>query len=201
MLSLGLSCSAYDGVAQLFAEESGDLFNSLSYSARYEMLNNFTQGKNAEVMNNFRTTESRILQLSHEHMIVATSSGKTVELKLFPISKTDTVIAVIETVATPVKDSYLSFYDMKWKQLDASQFIVMPQLEDFFLPKAPKDQCEELARQLSFAMIEMHFEGDNLVARCNLNDFYMGDDFGHYKHLVTPSVVYILQKGKFKKKK
>ena len=41
MLSATLVCSAYDGVAQLFADESGELFNSLSFSARYQMLNNY----------------------------------------------------------------------------------------------------------------------------------------------------------------
>lgn len=198
---MSLTSSAYDGVAQLFAEESGDLFSSLSFSTRYEMLNNFTQDKNEGVVNDFQTTESRIIKLSHDHMIVATSSGKTVELKLLPQSKTDTVVAVIETVIAPMRDSRLSFYDLKWKKLDSNQFISMPCLEDFFLPKAPKDKCEELARQLHFTMIELAFEGDKLVAQCNLNNFFMGDDFEHYAHLVTPRVVYNFNKGKFKKAK
>lgn len=191
---------AYDGVARLFTEESGELFNSLSFSARYELLGNFSKSEKSEVMNNLRTNESRITQLTHDYMVIATSSGKTVEMKLLPKSKGDTVLAVIETVATPVKDSRLSFYDMKWNKLDASQFIKMPELDDFFLPSASKEKREEFMAMLNFAMVEMTFEGDNLVARCNLEDFYMGEDFRLYKPLLTNRIVYTVKKAKFKRK-
>lgn len=200
MLSATMACTAYDGIAQLFADENGELFNSLSYSAKYQMLSNYFGGENGEVLNNLQTTESRILKITKEYMVVATSSGKTVELKLVPQAKNDTVIAVIETVATPVKDSRLSFYDLKWKRLDASQFITAPQLQDFILPQAPKDKREELERLVNFVMIEMTFEGEFLVARCNLQDFYLGDDFKHYAQWVNNRVVYTVNKGKFKKR-
>ena len=83
---------AYDGVARLFTDESGELFNSLSLSARYELLNNFSKGETVEVVNNLRTTESRITQLTSDHMVVATSSARTVEMKLLPRAKGDTVL-------------------------------------------------------------------------------------------------------------
>ena len=52
---------------------------------------------------------------------------------------------------------------------------------------------------LNSAMIEMAFEGDNLVARCNLEDFFLGDDFKFYKPLVTNRIVYTVKKAKFKR--
>ena len=201
MFAAALSCSAGDGLEQLFAEEPGTLFNSLTYSARYELLNKFKQNKPDEVLNNFQTTESRILKLSKDHLVVATSSSRTVELKLIVQPKNDTVLAVLETVSTPVNDSRLSFYDLKWNRLDDSRFIVMPTAADFFVPKASKELRDELLNQLSFAMIEMEFDGDTLVARCNLKDFYMGNDYKHYEPWVKPSVTYVLNKGKFKMKK
>lgn len=200
MLSASMACYAYEGVARLFTEESGDMFSSLSFSARYQMVNNYSSVEKSEVLNNLQTTESRILKLEYDYMKVATSAGKTVELKLVPQVKNDTVLAVIETVATPVKDSKLSFYDLKWNRLETSRFIKIPQLADFFMPKAPKASCEELERLVNFAMIEMTFDGDDLVARCNLEDFYLGNDFKHYKSLVINRIVYTLKKGKFEKK-
>ena len=198
--SASISCAAYEGVARLFAEESGELFNSLSYSARYQMLNNYSSAEKSEVLNNLQTSESRIITLEHDYMKIATSAGKTVELKLIAQGKKDSVLAVIETVSTPVKDSRLSFYDMKWKRLDTSKFIVLPTLDDFIVAKAPKHSRDELKRLVNFAMIEMRFEDNDLVARCNLEDFYMGDDFRHYKSIVASRVSYVLHKGKFKKK-
>ena len=180
---------AYDGVARLFTDESGELFNSLSLSARYELLNNFSKGETVEVVNNLRTTESRITQLTSDHMVVATSSARTVEMKLLPKAKGDTVLAVIETVATPVKDSRLTFYDMKWNPLEASKFIKMPEAADFFLPSVNKEKRDEMLSMLN----------DNLVARCNLEDFFLGDNFKFYKPLVTNRIVYTVKKAKFKR--
>ena len=62
LLAVAAMGYAYDGVARLFTDESGELFNSLSLSARYELLNNFSKGETVEVVNNLRTTESRITQ-------------------------------------------------------------------------------------------------------------------------------------------
>ena len=153
-----------------------------------------------EVLNNLQTNESRILTISHDHMVVATSSGKTVELKLLPQPKNDTVIAVVETVATPVKDSRISFYDLKWKRLDDARFITKPEMNDFILPQAPKKEREELVNLVNFAMIEMAFEGNTLVARCNLQDFYMGDDFKHYAKWINNRITYVIDKGKLKRR-
>jgi len=201
MLTAALSCAAGDDVERIFAEAPGTLFNSLSYSTRYELLNNFKQGKKNEALNNLGTAESRILKLSSGYLLVATSSSKTVELKLITQPKGDTVIAVIETVFTPVKDSRLSFYDLKWNRLDNSRFITVPTAADFFVAKAPKELRDELLNQLSFAMINMEFDGEEIVARCNLKDFYMNNDYKSYEKWVRPSITYILKKGKFKMKK
>lgn len=201
LIGIALSCNAaYDGVARLFAEASGEIFNSLSYSARYQLLNNYTSKKTSEVLNNLSTSESRILQLNDDHMVVATSAGKTVELKLLAVSKRDTVIAVVETVATPAKDSRLSFYDLKWNKLDDNKFIEQPTLDDFISPRATRGERDELWRLVSFAMIGLHFEGNILVAQCNAEDFFVGGDFGHYRPLMLKRVEYHLNKGRLKKK-
>ena len=133
-------------------------------------------------------------------MVIATSAGRTVEMKLLPKSKKDTVIAVIETVATPYKDSRLSFYGTKWNRLDASQFIKkMPDIDDFIRTNAPKTLREDLLSGISFAMIEMTFQGNSMVATCNLKDFYLGQDFKKMEPYLIGKIVYVIDKSKFKK--
>lgn len=199
-IALSTAVSAYDGVSKLFVEENGDLFNSLSLSTRYELLNNYGRDDKSVVINNLQTTESRILSLSPQHLVIATSSGRTVEMKLLQRSKSDTVIAVIETVATPYKDSRLSFYDTKWKRLDASTFIKMPTIDDFFTRNASKEVRNEVKSAMQFAMIEMSFQGETMVAQCNMQNFFLGDDFARYKPFVTQRIVYAINKAKLKKK-
>lgn len=194
------SADAYDGVRKLFVEENGDIFNSINVSTRYELINNYGRADKTEILNDLSTEETRILALDDEYMKIATSSAQTVELKLLHKSKRDTVIAVIETVATPYKDSRLTFYDSKWQKLDATKFIKMPTIDDFFLPSMPKEMRKDLTNSLMMTMIELRFEGDTLVAECNVNDFFMGEDFKTFKPYLAKKVVYTINKGTFKKK-
>lgn len=194
-----INAAAYDKMGQLFAEENGDLFSSLTLAAKYQLLNEYERADTTEVLNNLRTSETRILHLSPNHMLIKTSAGKTVEMKLLAKSKKDTIIAVIETVATPVKDSRVSFFSTGWKRLDSSKFFTPPTAADFILPRAPKQVRQELLDCISFAMIEMKFQGETLVATCNLSDFFMAGDFKSYSPWVTKQLVYNIDKAKIKK--
>lgn len=200
-LLVGQTMSAYDGVAKLFTEEKGEIFNTLSLVARYDLLNNYGKETKAEQVNGLQTSESHILKLSHDYMLIATSAGGRVEMKLLPKSKKDTVLAVIETVITPYKDSRISFYDMNWNQLPTEKFITVPTIDDFINAKASKQLAEELKSLVYFAMIELTFEDETLVATCNLEDFYLGENFSRYAPIVMDRVVYNIKKAKFKKEK
>lgn len=200
-IAVSISGSAYDGVSKLFLEENGRLFALLQLSMRYELLNNYARADASEVINNLRTTESRILKLENDYMVIATSSAKTVEMKLLPKSKKDTILAVIETVTTPYKDSRLSFYDMKWNPLDARQFIKqMPCIDDFIRVNTPKPLRENLLSGITFAMIGMTFQDNSLVATCDFKDFYLGQDYKNIEPFVLNKVVYSIDKAKFRKK-
>ena len=191
---------AYDGVRKLFVEENGDIFNSINVPTRYELINNYGRADKSEIFNDLNTKETKILALEDEYMKIATSSAQTVELKLLHKSKRDTVIAVIETVSTPYKDSRLTFYDSKWQKLDASKFIKMPTIDDFFLPSMPNDLRKDLINSVMMTMIELRFEGETLVAECNINDFFMGEDFKTFRPYLTKNVVFTINKATFKKK-
>ena len=73
-------------------------------------------------------------------------------------------------------------------------------MNDFILSQAPKKEREELVNLVNFAMIEMAFEGNTLVAHCNLQDFYMGDDFKHYAKWINNRITYVIDKGKLKRR-
>lgn len=194
------TANAQDGIRQLFAQENAGLFQSLTLAARYELLNKYDRGDTTQVLNNLRTEESHILSLSPSHMVVKTSAGKTVEIKLLFKSRKDTVVAVIETIATPAKDSKISFFDTKWISLDANKIFVAPTAADFILPRAPRNVRDELLNGIYFAMIEMKFQGETLVATCNLSDFFMAGDFKSYEPFVARELVYTIDKAKIKKK-
>ena len=45
----------YDGISKLFLEEKGDIFNSISLSTRYELLNNYGKELIKDVVNDLET--------------------------------------------------------------------------------------------------------------------------------------------------
>ena len=193
--------SAYDGIGKLFAEEDGELFNSLSLATRYEMLNNYGKSDAKPVTNSLGTTESRIVTMDADHMLVATSVARTVEMKLLHKSRTDTVIAVIETVKSPVADSRISFYDAGWHRLKTSTFIEEPAMSLFFAPHATAEQRANVLSAINFVMISMEFKGNTLVATCHLEDFFLGQDYDKLKDCVRETLVYDIKGAKFKLRK
>lgn len=200
VMAMAFSAVAYDGVSKFFVEENGDIFNSITVSTRYELINNYGRDDKTELYNDLHTSETRVLVLNDQYMKIATSSAQTVELKLLHKSKRDTVIAVIETVATPYKDSRLTFYNTKWQQLDAAKHIKMPTIDDFILPTMPKTMRNDLANSLMMTMIELRFEGDTLVAECNPSNFFIGEDFKTFKPYLAQRVIYTIKNSTFKKK-
>lgn len=199
--SLEIKEPIYEGVSKLFLEEKGDIFNSLSLSTRYDLLNYYGKESKKDVINDLETSETHLLKLTDDYMLISTSSARTVEMKMLPKSSRDTVVVVIETVATPYKDSRITFYDTKWKQLETTTFFTPPTVDDFILPNASKQLREELKGAVYFAMIEMKLEDNTLVAQCNLEDFFLGESFTRYSSIVTKKVVYDIKKAKFKKAK
>ena len=193
----------YRGVAKMFVEETGDIFNTLSRSARHELLSAYGKdGKDSAsvVSNDFGSTESRLMRVTDDYMLVATSSSRMVEMKLLPKSKRDTVVVVIETARMPhYSDSRITFYDTKWNKLDTDEFIDVPCIDDFIVPKAPEQLRRELLSEVAFAMIEMKLDGDELVAQCNLKNFFLGENYDRYSSIVLDRVTYSIKKAKFKK--
>lgn len=86
--------------------------------------------------------ESRILTLDDSRMEIAASRDGVIEMAIVPV-KNDTLVAVIETVLTPVADSHIKFYKAStWEPLpsptlpEASLFMPSrknPQPEIFFI--------------------------------------------------------------------
>lgn len=81
---------------------------------------------------------------------VYTSDVGHVQMKLFPIENGDSVICVVTTVSSPVKDSRMNFYTTEWQLLPLENFWQNPQFEDFILPNTDKSSYSYQATYKSF---------------------------------------------------
>ncbi|MDE6134730.1 MAG: DUF3256 family protein, partial [Muribaculaceae bacterium] len=87
-----------------------------SHNTRLDMLDYFNYGKDTP-SRNILGGSSRITANNPSLLSVKVSDIASMDLAVIPL-KRDTVLAVIETVATPVPDSHITLYDSSWQALN-----------------------------------------------------------------------------------
>lgn len=188
-------------VRDFFASEPDDLFMLLPHNARLDMLDYYDSGQTVDMRNNLGDS-TRLIDLTDNYLKVQMSSAKHVEIRLLNWSKRDTIIAVVETVFTPVPDSRITFYNSNWSPLETIRPLKMPTIDDFFLPAANRDMRNKVHAAAPFFCIELTFTGtdhDVLVARHNLRRFLDADDYAAIAPALRESISYQIKGAKFKK--
>lgn len=87
-------------------------------------------GMKAEVKNRFGNM-SEMTKLTSDYLFLKTTSASTLELKLLPLNDSVKVICAVSTYSAPAADSHIAFYDMKWHELPISDFLQLPQEDEF----------------------------------------------------------------------
>ena len=89
----------------------------------------------AEVTNRFGgKTEMKVL--TDDYVLMQTTPGSTLEMKLFPVNDSTKVVCMVKTVCASVCDSEIRFYASDWsKELSKDDFLQRPDVEAFYLPQ------------------------------------------------------------------
>ena len=122
--------------ADFFTEAPGSVLPLLDRNARLDMIDYFRHGLPTTTTNLFNGS-SKVLSESENCIDVQISRDASLQIALLQL-KNDTIIAVIETVLTPVADSGITFYRSDWSP--APKQPAMPVAADFI----PKDRRKEL---------------------------------------------------------
>lgn len=131
-----LPCSARS-VADFFVSAPAEAVPLLTDGARADMLAYYRSGLSTAT-NNILEGKSRISSLDSLSMNVSLSGASELQMAVLP-NRGDTVIAIIETVASPVKDSSLRLYRAAdWQPLPD---VSLPSMDDFI----PRSHKKELA--------------------------------------------------------
>ena len=118
-------------------------------SSRLDLLDYYSAGLGADrsVKSN-HNVDARLLQLTDSTFTVKVGEVLTIAGRTLP-AKSDTVIAIIETLATPAADSKLSIYNKEWKALPKAW-------------SAPADKAWG-KHEAAFLLTEYTIEGDTLI--------------------------------------
>lgn len=195
-VALGLEART---VRDFFASEPGDLLTLVPKTVRLDMLDYYDSGTIIQASNNMGN-DTRLDTVTDNFLRVHTSDAKILELRLMQW-KNDTIIAVLETVETPVKDSRITFYNKHWVRLKEIKPFKMPTMEDFILPTVKKDKRKEILESIAFPLIELRFDGPNfeqLTARHGLAEFLGKEEWAKLKPYFRPTLTYRIQNGKIK---
>lgn len=107
-------------------------------------------GMKAEVKNRFGNT-SEMTKLTSDYLFLKSSSASTLELKLLPLNDSVKVICAVSTYFAPAGDSRIAFYDTNWKELPQSDFIQLPEENEFYVMPQSAVQTDSLKNLRTYA--------------------------------------------------
>lgn len=118
-------------------------------------------GMKAVVKNRFdRSAELKVL--TSDYLQMQLSDVSTLELKLLPLKDSVRVICMVKTVCASACDSDIRFFDTKWNELDASDFLKYPVEDVFYLPlDSLTDDVQELRAKADICLMKATLSADD----------------------------------------
>jgi len=180
-------------VADFFASEPGKIFTLLTRTHRLDMVDYFLNGQSVAVQNNMQGP-THLVEMDSAYLKLQESGSKVVEMRLLTAGR-DTVIAVIETVMTPVADSRLTLWNTNWEPAKKAGklFKRMPVIDDFMTRKMPVDLRRDLQNVMAFPLIQLTFTGDRhdaVLATHGLQQFLVASEYERFAAYFKPSLTY-----------
>ncbi len=187
-------------IKDLFVSEPGRLMPLLSQSVKMDMIDYLEAGRMAEV-NNALGKGTHFITVTDNYMSIQMSKSSTIELLLMPISKKDSVIVAITTIALPAKDSRIEFYTTNWeKYRHNKRFIKEPSMKDFIsIPKGDKTKKETVLAAIDFPIIQYTINPENhtIIARHGLEEYMSKEDYKKIAPYLRKGIVYHYKNGQF----
>lgn len=151
LFALGMCMGGYaQDLKTLFVAMPDSLSPFLTEVNRADFGDFLESGMKAEVKNRFGNT-SEMIRLTPDYLFLKSTSASTLELKLFPLNDSVKVICAVSTYFAPAGDSQIRFYDTEWKELPASDFIQLPQEDEFYVVPQSEMQIDSLKNLRAYA--------------------------------------------------
>ena len=154
--------------ADFFVSAPDEVLPLVPQSTRLDMLDYFSSGLSTTSPNATRG-RARIMLNEPTKLQAELSRDSNIQIALFPAER-DTVVAVIETVLTPVADSSVSFYDTSWNLLA----LTMPSLKpiDFVPESLRKEASKAELPDVVFGRIDFNPETGYLTVNNTTAGYY-----------------------------
>ena len=147
-----------ESVRTFFISEPGKVFVLIPQGVRAAMITMAEEGKKI-VSNNSDNGTVQIDSLTESFISVHCSDAKQVEIKMLTKGKSDTVLAVVETMRLPAMDSKISFYNTRWQPIAPGKCLKggMVEMRHFIKRGTPAAMVEMIERTIPFPLIWLSF--------------------------------------------
>lgn len=174
--------------AGAFADAPASMFPLLDRNTRLDMIDYFNSGSTTESQNAMQG-KSRVTSLTPDDIKVDMTDASSYQISLLP-SGNDTIIAVIQTIATPAHDSHINFYNRSWQELKNGCFT--PPAMDDWLSESGKKNDGEVAAMVPFMLAEYVYDPatSTLSLTNNLKEFLSPDVYQLVSDYLRPSLTY-----------
>lgn len=181
--------------ADFFVSAPDEVLPLLPQNTRLDMLDYFSSGL-ATPSPNATRGRARIMLNEPTKLQAELSRDSNIQIALFPAER-DTVVAVIETVLTPVADSSVSFYDTSWNLLA----LAMPSLTplDFVPESLKKEAAGAELPDVVFGRIDFNPETGCLTVNNTTAGYYAEQDRPEGLALMNTSIQYVLRGNRLRK--
>ena len=179
--------------ADFFAQAPATVLPLLPPNTRLDMLDYFNSHMSTP-SNNSLGGRSRITALADNAITVEMSRDASVQLAVIPAGR-DTVVAVVETVLTPVADSGIRLYRAAdWKELPAP---AMPGVAQFADPTRRKEALKADMPECLFVRAEYEPEDGTFSFTDTTPAYYTDADRPEELRMLRANIKMRLAKGRF----
>ncbi|MDE6328152.1 MAG: DUF3256 family protein [Duncaniella sp.] len=194
LIGLGLQAAT---AADAFVSAPSSVFPLLDKNTRLDMLDYFRNGLSTP-SNNLMQGTSVITALEPASVKVKMTDSSTAQVVVLPAGS-DTVIALISTVATPGLDSTISFYDKDWRPLDNGRYFSKPGWKEWIQPGGNMD---DVIMQTPFMLASYDYDpaSSTLTLTNNLSKFLDADIYDMISGSLRPKLTYLWTGKKFDKR-
>lgn len=186
-------------VAHYFTQMPAELIPGISIDTRKDLIDFVKNGK-LSVMPAAFGGKVQLKRLETDYLLLQTSESAEMQIKILNPSDSLRILAVVRTVAGPLRDSRANFYDMTWKPLKNWSLPAFSVADFIDVDKAKQlgltDRLSEIGPRL-FVAVTFRSDEDAFVAVSSLKADMEKAQSETLGALVRDSVVYRLKDGRF----
>ena len=140
-------------------------------------------------------------ELTKDYLFIQMSASSSFEIKILP-HETSPLLAVVETVSAPVKNSFIKFYDTDWNLLSTEKFFTFPTLNSFIIESIEEDLFKELVQLVDVGFFELNLCPESTVLEVRLTsiDYLNKEQIEKFRDSVVPCLEYAWDNQVFKTK-